>query len=165
MVADGFRFVDHMQTLTKVQRNAIRYFEVVPEPVGDTRHIAIPPVDGINHLAQLHDDIFGHARAGSQASEVDVNAIHEFFTNSGAITHIAGFPPEHLVSLVGLPRPDEPRLVKLRRAQILRFLSACKRVLKGSNAMRRLLVTTVAYVELFIHFGNLLMLFARGIHL
>jgi hypothetical protein len=93
-------------------------------------------VDGINNLAQLLNDVLGCVQDSLQPLEVDVNAIHEFFVNSSATDHIMGFLPEDLVSLVGLPHPEEFPLVKLCCSQILWFLSACKCVLKGNTVMQ-----------------------------
>jgi hypothetical protein len=53
-----------------------------------------------------------------------------------------------LTPLVGLPRQDEPFLVKLRRAQSLRFTTYCKHVSAGSIALRRLIVITKPFVIL-----------------
>jgi hypothetical protein len=90
-------------------------------------------------LSALQEDAFG---PDDGIVELDLDAVLAFFRNAGATDHVKGFSPNELRSLVGSPREDEPKLVKLRRSQGLRFEAHCQRIVKGSPALRRLIVTT-----------------------
>jgi hypothetical protein len=91
-------------------------------------------------LDALQEAVFGQDDEG--VVELDSNAVLEFFRNSGAEDHIKGLSVAKLLPLVGSPRADEPKLVKLRRAQNLRFEMHSKNIFRGSTALRRLIVTT-----------------------
>jgi hypothetical protein len=98
-------------------------------------------------LNSLQDDVFGPDDEDC-ADEIDVNTVQAIFKTSGTLNHVAGLPAAKLIPMVGLPRQDEPLLVKLCRAQSLRFTKYCKQVSTGSIALRRLIVTTKPFIFL-----------------
>jgi hypothetical protein len=134
-----FTPVPQMQSLS-LHSNFIRYFSITPgTETAEGVTCPLPSSDDMTLLNALQEEAFG---VEENAVELDSDAIQEFFRNSGAANHVQGFLPAELLRLVGLPREDEPKLVKLRRAQILRFELHCKSVFQGSSALRRLLVIT-----------------------
>ena len=132
--------VPQMQSLS-LHVNFIRYFPIVPGPAVETNGPAFPTAssDDMTLLSALQEDAFG---PDDGIVELDLDAVLAFFRNAGATDHVKGFSPNELRSLVGSPREDEPKLVKLRRSQGLRFEAHCQRIVKGSPALRRLIVTT-----------------------
>ena len=137
--------VPQMQSLS-LHVNFIRYFSITPGPSVQTDGTPCPVAssDDMTLLSALQEDVFG---PDDDLVEADPDAILAFFNISGAADHIAALSPKKLLQLVGSPQEDEPKLVKLRRAQGLRFEAHCKRVVRGSIALRRLIVTTKPYVK------------------
>jgi hypothetical protein len=146
-VRHGFRYVQQMQTLS-LHSGSIRWFEIIPAPFKD-QHICVASPGDLETLMDLQTEVFGQ-ESELVPDEIDEAGANEFFMNSGASEHIQGYYPTELIALVQLPLDDEPHLVKLRRAQSLRYMSACKRISKGSIAVRRLLVTTLPYVHFML---------------
>jgi hypothetical protein len=138
--ADRFVKVPQMQTLSRHQ-NFIRYFEIVPGPLR-TQCLAPPlaPSDDMTLLDSLQDAVFGPDNGG--LVELDSDVILEFFRNSGAEHYVRGLSNTTLIPLVASPQQDEPKLVKLRRAQNLRFKMHSRKVFQGNVALQRLIVTT-----------------------
>jgi hypothetical protein len=135
-----FLQVPQMQSLS-LHVNFIRYFPIIPDTTVGTNGPArsLASSDDMTLLSNLQEDVFG---PDDTLVEVDSDAVLAFFRNSGATDHVRGLSPNDLLKLVGSPRENEPKLVKLRRAQALRFEAHCKRVLQGNTALRRLIVTT-----------------------
>jgi hypothetical protein len=136
----GFQYVPQMQTLS-LHSGSIRWFEIVPAP-SEVQTGGRTTSSDLETLLDLETEVFGQA-SDSMPIEIDDASLLEFWRTSGASEHIKEYSPADLTALVGLPRADEPHLVKLRRAQSLRYMSACKRVSTASTAIRRLLVTTL----------------------
>jgi hypothetical protein len=135
-----FDWIPQMQSLS-LHRNFIRYFPITPNTAEYQQGPAFPlaSADDMSTLSALQEQAFG---PDDGAVELDADAVMEFFRNSRAVNHVEGLPHAELLRLVGSPREDERKLVKLRRAQSLRFESHCMRAYKGSIALRRLIVTT-----------------------
>lgn len=132
--------VPQMQSLSR-HNNFICYFAITPD-LTETDCIApLATSDDMTLLNALQEEVFG--LDDEDAEEPDLEAVQEFFRNSGATSYVAGLDPAQLIELVGLPRVDEPLLVKLRRAQSLRFESQSSRISRGNVAIRRLIVTTI----------------------
>lgn len=138
------RFRDALvQSIGRWQPSSVCYFEIKPDPNDTTASAGTPAsLTDLDILSKLQSDLFG-ADFDTQAEEIDPQAVMEFFRNSGAHAHVEGFDSTHLLSLVDLPRSNEHLLIKLRRAQLLRFMSGCNKILNGNLAVRRLLVTTI----------------------
>jgi hypothetical protein len=143
---DRFFWVPQMQSLS-LHANMIRYFAIRPDGAGSHSDHPAASSDDMTALNSLQDEVFGPDDE-IDVDEIDVNAVQAFFKTSGAVDHVAGLSADKLIPLVGLPRQDEPPLVKLRRAQSLRFTMYCKRVSTGSIALRRLIVITKPFVIL-----------------
>ena len=133
-----FEWIPQMQSLS-LHGNFTRYFAITPGAV-ESQGPALPLAssDDMAMLSALQEQVFG---PDDGMVEPDSDAVLEFFRNSGAVKHVEGLPCAELLRLVGTPREDEPKLVKLRRAQGLRFELHCMQAYKGSIALRRLIVT------------------------
>lgn len=141
-IRHGLRYVQQMQTLS-LHSGSIRWFEIVPAPSNeDQPHNGNTAASDLDDLMDLEMEVFGQA-PDLLPTEVDDPGLLAFWRNSGASEHIKGCPHTDLSALVDLPHGDEPLLIKLRRGQSLRYMSACKRVSKASIAIRRLMVTTL----------------------
>jgi len=142
LIDNLFTPVPQMQSLS-LHKNFIRFFAIRPGEARDEHAFPIATSKDMHVLNALHEAIFGPEES---VTELDVVAVQEFFRNSGAIDHVKGLSPSDLTRLVGLPREDEPKLIKLRRSQILRFEAHSKRVVHGNIALRRLIAITKPYV-------------------
>jgi hypothetical protein len=132
--------VPQMQSLS-LHKNFICYFAITPDSTEANRIAPLATSDDMALLNALQEEVFGSDE--EDVEELDLEEVQEFFRNSGATSYIEGLDPAQLLQLVGLPRADEQVLVKLRRAQSLRFESQSSRISKGNAAVRRLIVTTI----------------------
>jgi hypothetical protein len=136
--------VPQMQSLS-LHNNLIRYFAITPGEAVLDQASPLATSDDMTLLNALQEVAFG---PDEEATELNLDAVQAFFNNSGATEHVKGFPTSELLRLVELPCQDEPKLVKLRRAQYLRFEAHSKRVFIGNVALRRLIAITKPYVTL-----------------
>ena len=141
---DRFSWVPQMQSLS-LHTNMIRYFAIRPDGAGSHSDHPAASSDDMTALHSLQDEVFGPDDE-NDVDEIDVNTVQAFFL--GHLEQWTMLLDCLLTPLVGLPRQDEPLLVKLCRAQSLRFTMYCKRVSTGSIALRRLIVITKPFVIL-----------------
>lgn len=160
VIVNFFFQVPQMQSLS-LHKNFIRYFAITP---GDARADHAPLLatsDDMMLLSTIQEAAFGPE---DHVIELDLDAVQAFFRNSGAVDHVKGLLPTELLRLVELPGKHEPKLVKLRRAQCLRFEAHSKRVFRGNAALRRLLVITKPYVTYVrLTWGNAYTLFPTNL--
>lgn len=140
LVDSFFEWVPQMQSLSH-HSNFICYFRIIPNPAELDPVAPFASSDDMAMLKHLQDEVFG-LDDEDDIGELDLAEVQEFFRNSGATNYVSGLDHTELIQLVGLPHSDELLLVKLHRAQSLRFESRSSCISRGNTAIRRLIVTT-----------------------